>query len=145
MLECILIIWYLKHGIYKRSEINITVEVTTNSDTVYSKHQLRYALKNRHGYHTFPVTQQPKFGFGRSSFEIFKSQTIRRTQPVGLSWKSDQLVSQAAPYTTHNKHKRRTPCRQRYSNPPSQQSSGFKVTPSTARPAEQATAIYIVV
>jgi len=85
ILECILVIWYLQHGIYQRSETSITVEVTTNSDTVYNKHQLRYVLKNRHGYHTFPVTQQPKFGFCSSSFEVFKSQTIRSTQPVGLS------------------------------------------------------------
>jgi hypothetical protein len=34
--------------------------------------------------------------------------THRHTAPVGLLRTSDQLVAEAAIYTTHNKHKRRT-------------------------------------
>ena len=33
---------------------------------------------------------------------------LYHTHPVGLLWTSDQLVAEAATYTSHNKHKRRT-------------------------------------
>jgi hypothetical protein len=48
-------------------------------------------------------------GLGRLIGEVSSSHTIRHTltAPVGLLWTSDQLVSEAATHTTHNKHKRR--------------------------------------
>ena len=41
-------------------------------------------------------------------FEVSSSHTDTQTHPVGLLWASDQLVADAATYTTHNKHERRT-------------------------------------
>jgi len=38
--------------------------------------------------------------------EGFKSHTFIHTHPVGPLCTSDQLVAEAATYTTHNKHKR---------------------------------------
>jgi hypothetical protein len=57
----------------------------------------------------FFVAQRPKSGPRPPRFEVSRSYTIRHThtQLVGLFWTSDQLVVEAATYTTHNKHKRR--------------------------------------
>ena len=46
------------------------------------------------------MAQQPKLGLGRLFFQF-----LDHTHPVGLLWTSDQLVAEAATYTTHNKHK----------------------------------------
>ena len=47
---------------------------------------------------------------------------LRQTNTLGLLCTSDQLVAEAATYTTHTRHE--YPCPQRDSNPRSQQSSG---------------------
>jgi hypothetical protein len=39
--------------------------------------------------------------------EVSRSHSIKNTQPVELIWTGDQLVTETATYTTHNKHKRR--------------------------------------
>jgi len=39
---------------------------------------------------------------------VGRTQLDKRTHPGGLLWKSDQLVTETATYTTRNKHKRRT-------------------------------------
>jgi hypothetical protein len=54
------------------------------------------------------VAQQAKLGPGRLTVEVSRSHTIVHTHPVGLLCTSDQLVAEAATYTTHNKHKRWT-------------------------------------
>jgi hypothetical protein len=54
------------------------------------------------------------------------------THPVGLIWTSDQLVADAANYTTHNKHEHSF--LQRDSNTRSQHSSCRRPTSSTAWP-----------
>jgi hypothetical protein len=54
------------------------------------------------------VVQQAKWGAGRLIVDVSRSLTIRSTHTVGLLCTSDQLVAQAATYTTQNKHKRRT-------------------------------------
>ena len=41
-------------------------------------------------------------------FDISRSQTMRHAYPVEVFRKNDLLVAEAATYTTHNKHKRRT-------------------------------------
>jgi len=58
----------------------------------------------------FSLVQQPKSGPGRLIIEVSWSHKIRHTHthPVGLLWASDQPVAEAATYTTHNKHNRRT-------------------------------------
>jgi hypothetical protein len=52
------------------------------------------------------VAQQPNAGLDRLNVEVSRSHTIWHTHEVGLLWKSDQLVTEAATYTKHNKHKR---------------------------------------
>ena len=52
--------------------------------------------------------QQLNSGLGRLNFEVSRSHTIRHTYAVGLLWRSDQLVAEAATYKTQNKYKRRT-------------------------------------
>ena len=62
----------------------------------------------------FPMAQHPNCGAVRLTVEVSRSHTIRHThthththtQPVGLLIKSDQPDTEAATYTTHNKHKR---------------------------------------
>jgi hypothetical protein len=51
----------------------------------------------------FPVAQQPNSGLGRLIIEVYTSHTIRKTHRVGLLWMRNQLVVEAATYTTHNK------------------------------------------
>ena len=48
-----------------------------------------------------------QIGPGRLIFEVSRSHTIK-TRLVELPWTSDQHVAEAATYTTHSKHKRRT-------------------------------------
>jgi hypothetical protein len=43
-----------------------------------------------------------------SSHAITHTHTHTHTHKVGLLWTSDQVVADAATYTTHNKHKRQT-------------------------------------
>jgi hypothetical protein len=62
------------------------------------------------------VAQQPKSGLGNTFVEVFKLHTIRHTHThthththlVELLWTSDQLIEEAAAYSTHSKHKKRT-------------------------------------
>ena len=68
---------------------------------MYNLHKYFYYIQ-----FCFPVAQQP---LGRLIGEVSRSHTIRHTHPVVLLWTSDLLVSEAATYTTHNKHKRRIP------------------------------------
>jgi hypothetical protein len=42
-------------------------------------------------------------GLGRL-FEVARSHTHTHTHTVGLLWTGDQLIAEAAAYTTHNKH-----------------------------------------
>jgi hypothetical protein len=51
---------------------------------------------------------QPNSGLGRLIVEVSRSHAIRHAHPLARLWKSDHLVAEAATYTTHNKHKRRT-------------------------------------
>jgi hypothetical protein len=75
----------------------------------------------------FFVAQRPKSGRGRLIFEVATSHTHThthtQTRPVGLLWTSDQLVAEAATYTTHNTHKRRT----------SMPSAGFETAVTTIK------------
>jgi hypothetical protein len=52
--------------------------------------------------------QQPNLGLDHLIVEVSRSHTVTHTYPVGILWKSDQPVVEAATYTTHNKHKTRT-------------------------------------
>jgi len=55
-----------------------------------------------------PNQTQPNLDLGRLSVEVSRSHTTRHTRPLGLLLTSDQLVSEAATYTTHDKHMRRS-------------------------------------
>jgi hypothetical protein len=63
----------------------------------------------------FYIGQQPKPSPGRLSAEVSSSHTIRHTHPVGLLWKSDLHIAEAATYTTHTR-------------PTSMPSAGFEPT-----------------
>jgi hypothetical protein len=54
------------------------------------------------------VTQQPNSGLGRFLVEVLGDHAQLHTHTVGLLWMSDQIVAEAATYTTHNKYKRQT-------------------------------------
>jgi len=78
--------------------------------------RLLSVLKNAWNYSYSSVAQQPKRCLRRLAVDVTRSQAIRHihthththTHTVGLLWTSDQLVAEAATYTTHYKHKRRT-------------------------------------
>jgi len=53
------------------------------------------------------VAEKPNWDLGRLNVEVSISQRIRETRCLGLLWTSNQIVAEAATYTTHNKHKRR--------------------------------------
>jgi len=84
--------------------------ITTNAEYVITKT-------------LFFVVPQYNSGLSRLILEVSGSHTIRHkhTQPVGLLWTSDQLVEEAATYTTNTTDE--YPCPQRDSNAQSQQSS----------------------
>jgi len=54
------------------------------------------------------VAQNANMGLDRRTADVSTPHTIRNTHPVGLLCTSDQLVTQDATYTTHNKHNRWT-------------------------------------
>ena len=54
------------------------------------------------------MARQSNLDPGRLIVEVSRSQTVTHTNPVELIWTSDQLVTEAATYATHNKHNRRT-------------------------------------
>ena len=73
--------------------------------------------------HFFSVAQQSKLGLDRPIVEVYRSYTATHTHMVGLLWTRDQLVAEAALYTTHSKHNRRT----------SKPSTGFEPTIQTIK------------
>jgi hypothetical protein len=54
----------------------------------------------------FYVVQRPNLGLGRYIVEVSRSHTIRYKQPMGLLCTSDQLVTEAATYTTDTNDRR---------------------------------------
>ena len=83
----------------------------------------------------FSVTQQPNSSPEHPFVEVPRSQIFRHTHSVGLLCSSDQPVAEN--YEAHNRHKR-TLCSQQDSNLRSEQWSGFRNTPQTARPPGRA-------
>jgi len=80
----------------------------------------------------FVVALQPKSGLGRLVLRIL-DHTKLDTHPIGLLWTKDKLDVEAATYTTHNKHNRRT----------SKPSTGFEpATPAIKRPKTYARHIH---
>jgi hypothetical protein len=67
----------------------------------------------------FPTAQEPNSGPGRLVFEVSRLHTIRHTLPVVLPYTNDELVAEAAAYTTHIRDEHR--CSQWDSNPRSLQ------------------------
>ena len=61
-------------------------------------------------FNTFPsfhsVSQQTTHGLNCLMVEDSKPHVIRHTHSVGLLWRRDQPISEAANYTTRNKHTR---------------------------------------
>ena len=58
------------------------------------------------------MAQEPKSGPGPLTVEVFRSHTNtfthKNTHPVGLLSISDQPITEAATYTSHSQHNRRT-------------------------------------
>ena len=57
----------------------------------------------------FFVAQQPNSGLRCRIIELSRSHTIIHKHRVWVLWANDQLVAEAATYTTQKKEKRRTP------------------------------------
>jgi len=77
------------------------------------------------------VVQQPNLDLNHRIVDISSLHTFGHTRPVELTWTIDQLVAEAATYTTNTiEH----PFPRRRSNPRSEQSNGCRPTPYTARP-----------
>ena len=75
-----------------------------------------------------------------------RTHTHTHARAVGLFSTSDQLVADTATYTTHNNYKRRTSMPAvGYSNPQSQESSGRRTTPWTARQHSLYISIYLCI
>ena len=81
------------------------------------------------------MVQQPRSDLGHLTVEVPRSHTIRHTQPVGLLLTNVEPVEEDPAYTTNTTDKQPSP--QRHSNPRSQQSSGRRTTPWTARPTNR--------
>jgi hypothetical protein len=75
---------------------------------IFKKYMKFYSIKLWINFF-FAVVQQTKSDLGLLIVEVSRTHTIRHTQPVGLFWTNDQLNAEAATFTTHNKHKTRTP------------------------------------
>lgn len=82
----------------------------------------------------FFVAQEPEPGLGHL-FLMFPDHIQLDKHTVELMWTGDQLLSEAATYIKHKTDTRgECLCPQRDLNPLSQQWSGWRPTPSTARP-----------
>jgi hypothetical protein len=76
------------------------------------------------------MTQHENSGLGGFIVEVSRSdrQTDTHTHAEEFLWTSNQLVSEASTYKTHNKHKTQTPMTSQDSKPHSQQSRGYRPT-----------------
>jgi len=54
-------------------------------------------------YSSFFMVQQLNSGLSSLTVEVSRSHTVRHTQTVAITCTSEQLVAEAAPYTTNNK------------------------------------------
>jgi hypothetical protein len=88
----------------------------------------RQGEDNYKSHISFSETQQPNTGLGRLTVEVSGShtRTHAHTHAAGLLWTSDQFVAEAATYTTHNKHNRRT----------SMPSAGFELAIPAIKPLQ---------
>jgi hypothetical protein len=68
----------------------------------------RQGKDNYKSHISFSAALQPKSGLGRHTVEVSRSHTNKHTHPAELLWTSDQFAAEAATYTIHNKHIRRT-------------------------------------
>jgi len=86
----------------------------------------------------FSVAQWPNSGLGRLIVKVSRSHTIRHTHTqlhtIGLLWISDQLVAEAATYSTQSINiPDKYPFPQRDSNLLPQQTRGFRSMPYITR------------
>jgi hypothetical protein len=65
-------------------------------------------IKYRASWYFFFCGATAHIGPKPPRLEVTRPHTIRYTYQVGLLWTNDQHVVEAATYTTHKKHKRRT-------------------------------------
>jgi len=81
-----------------------------------------------------PAALRPNEGQVLLILDVSRSHSLDAPQSVGLLWTSDQLVAETSTWQhttlTTDKH----PCPRRDSIPQSQQASGRRPTPQTARP-----------
>jgi hypothetical protein len=68
----------------------------------------RQGKDNYKSHVSLSAALQPNLVLGRLTVEVSRLHIIKHTHPAGLLWTSDQFVAEAATYTTHNKHNRRT-------------------------------------
>jgi hypothetical protein len=59
-------------------------------------------------FFSFVVAQKSNLGLCHPIFYTSTPHTVAHTHLVGLLWMSNQLITEAATYTTYNQHKRQT-------------------------------------
>ena len=89
-----------RHSIAANPDLTIQIYI-------FPKTKRQLSVQQPHYVAALSVALQPNSGLGLLIFEVPISHTISHTHPVGLLWRSDQLVAETATYTTHNKPKRR--------------------------------------
>jgi hypothetical protein len=110
------------------TKFEANLQLVQNTKNVYS------SLLTQYGYiFCFAVAQQPYSGTGRLISEVSRSHTDTPHSVVFL-WGRDRPVAETSTgqHTTLTRDKH--PCPRRNSNPQSQQASGCRPTPLTARP-----------
>jgi hypothetical protein len=84
--------------------VPIPISYTKSPVVVHCKDQISIS-----SLEIFSMALPPKPGPGRLIVEVSRTHTVAYTHSVRLLWTSDLLVTVAATYTTHDKHKGRTP------------------------------------
>jgi hypothetical protein len=84
----------------RRNYVILPKNMQKNKD----KTRATWRFKFLRQWRLFSVVPEPNSGLGRLIVEVPRSYT--HTHMVGHLWTSDQVVAEAANFTTHNKHKR---------------------------------------
>jgi hypothetical protein len=88
--------WHSHKKQWNRWGLEANIPMTASSYTV---HTYTYILSL-----SLSLLQQPKFSLSCLTVKVSRSHTIRHTHQVWFLWISDQLITEATTYTTHNRY-----------------------------------------